>query len=71
MSGIENKIENRVIRKTMNIEEEEEVVQQLFSPFPSSKSSPRCSKECSKGGCTATRGFGMMMDGFCDDRVLK
>ena len=32
MSRIENKIENRVIRKTLNIEEEE-VVQQLFLLF--------------------------------------
>ena len=67
MSRIENKIENRAIRKTLNIEEEEEVVQQLFLLFLA----PKCSKECFKGGCTATRGLGMMMDGFCDDRVLK
>ena len=33
MSRIENKIENRAIRKTLNIEEEEEVFQQLFLLF--------------------------------------
>ena len=55
MFGIENNMKNKVIKRTLKIEEEEEFGLQ-FVPFSSSsKSSPRCSQDGSKGGRTAAR----------------
>ena len=47
MSRIENKIENRAIRKTLNIEEEE-VVQQLFLLFLAPKALQEAPKNAPK-----------------------
>ena len=70
MSLMKNKIENRAIRR--KLEDDGEVVggQQLVPLYSSSKSSPKMLQRWLKGGCTAARVYGMMMAGFCDNRVL-